>query len=89
MLRPYLRFDRKLMTDLFRAANRALTKFIQQKAGKAITPAMVVVKHTYGEGVRFHPHLYTLVKAGGWDEERVWHTLPAWNQSVLRQLFQI
>ncbi len=89
MLRPYFRFDRKLMTDFSRAANRAAVKFIQQKAGKEITPAMVVVKHTYGEGVRFHPHLHTLPAAGGWDEERVWHTLPAWNQSAIRELFQI
>jgi hypothetical protein len=89
MLRSYFRFNRKLMTDLSRAANRAVVRFIQQTAGKEITPAMVVVKHTHGEGVRFHPHLHTLPAAGGWDKERVWHTLPAWNQSALRELFQI
>ncbi|TFH48407.1 MAG: hypothetical protein E4G89_06350 [Methanothrix sp.] len=77
------------MPDLSRAAHRAVTIFIQQIAGKEITTAMVVVKHTYGEGVRFHPHLHTLTAAGGWEEERGWHPLPAWNQSVLRQLFRI
>ncbi|MDZ7860323.1 MAG: transposase [Candidatus Krumholzibacteriota bacterium] len=50
---------------------------------------MVVVKHTHGEGVRFHPHLHTLPAAGGWDEERAWRPLPSCNHSVLRELFQI
>ncbi|MFO7915364.1 MAG: transposase [Candidatus Krumholzibacteriales bacterium] len=89
MLRPYFRYDRKLMTDLSRAARTSVVKFMEQELGKEVTPAMVVVKHTYGEGVRFHPHLHTLVTAGGWDEERAWRHLPAWNQKVLRELFQI
>lgn len=89
MLRPYFRYDRKLMTDLSRAAHSAALKFMEPAIGEGIRPAMVVVKHTYGEGVRFHPHLHALVTAGGWDKERVWHPLPAWNQGALRELFQI
>jgi hypothetical protein len=77
------------MTELSRGAHRAVVRFIQHTAVKEIVPAMVVVKHTYGEGIRSHPHLHTLVTAGGWDDERVWRPLSYWNQSVLRELFQL
>jgi len=52
--------------DLSRAAHKAVAKFMELATGEGIVPAMVVVKHTCGEGVRFHPHLHTVVSAGGW-----------------------
>jgi hypothetical protein len=58
-------------------------------AGAGVRPAMVVVKHTFGEGVRFHPHLHALVTSGGWDQSRSWHPMETWDQSVLRELFEI
>ena len=57
--------------------------------GEGIRPAMVAVKHTWGEGVRFHPHLHTLVTAGGWNGARTWYPLSAWNEGTLRELFEI
>ncbi|HUV35795.1 MAG TPA: transposase, partial [Patescibacteria group bacterium] len=78
-----------LMTDLSRAAYRAVSRFIEMAAGPGVQPAMAVVKHTFGEGVRFHPHLHALVAAGGWDRIRAWHPLPAWDRSALRGLFEI
>lgn len=89
MLRAYFRYDRKLMNGLSRAAHRAVATFMELAIGEGIRPAMVVVKHTYGEGVRFHPHLHTLVTAGGWNGARTWCPLCAWNEGALRELFEI
>jgi len=83
MLRACFRYDRTLMTDLSRAAYRAVSRFIEMAAGPGVQPAMAVVEHTFGEGVRFHPHLHTLVTSGGWDPSRAWrHPLPAWGTTA-------
>ena len=89
MLRAYFRYDRTLMTDLSRAAYRAVSQFVETAVGPGIRPAMAVVKHTFGEGVRFHPHLHALVTSGGWDRRRAWQPLPAWDHGALRELFEI
>jgi hypothetical protein len=57
ILRPYFLYDRKLLTELSRAPHRAVSRFVEMTAGAGARPAMAVVKHTFGEGVRFHPHL--------------------------------
>jgi len=63
---------------------------MEMAVGAGVRPAKAVVKHTFGEGVRFHPHLHALVTSGGWDRSRVWHPqLPTWDQGVLRELFEI
>ena len=89
VLRAYFRYDRALLSDLSRAAYRAVALFVEKAAGPRSRPAMVVVKHTFGEGVRFHPHLHALATAGGWDEDRAWRQLPAWDPHAIRSLFEI
>jgi hypothetical protein len=89
ILRPYFLYDRKLLTELSMVAHRAVSRFIEMATGAGVHPAMAVVKHTFGEGVRFHPHLHALVTSGGWDRSRVWPLLPTWDQGVLRELFEI
>ena len=71
------------------AAHRAVSRFVEMTAGAGVRPAMAVVKHTYGEGERYHPHLHALVTSGGWDRSRVWHPVLTWDQGVLRELFEI
>jgi len=88
ILRAYFHYDRKLLTELSRAAHRAVSRFVEMTVGAGVRPAMAVVKHTFGEGVRF-PHLHALVTSGGWDRNRVWHPMATWDQGVLRELFEI
>ena len=87
--RVYFRYNRFLMTDLSRVAQRAAAKFMELVTGEDAVPAMAVVKHTYCEGVRFYPLLHTIVTACGWLIDRTWQLLTAWIQSLLRELFQI
>ena len=88
MLRAYFRYDRTLLSELSRAAWRAVARFVEEAAGPGVRPAMVVVKHTFGEGVRFHPHLHALSTAGGWDRSRTWRPLPAWDPHAIRGFFE-
>lgn len=89
MLRAYFRHNRTLMGDLWGAAYRAVARFVEKAAGPGARPAMVVVKHTFGEGVRFHPHLHAVATAGGWDGDQTWRPLPAWDTRAIRGLFEI
>jgi ribosomal protein S27E len=89
ILRAYFHYDRKLLTELSRAAHRAVSRFVESTCGAGVRPAIVVVTHTFGEGARFHPHLHALVTSGGWNASRVWHPVPMWDQGVLRELFEI
>ena len=74
---------------LRRTAKRAVPHFIESTCGTGVRPAMVVAKQTFGDGVRFHPHLHALVTSGGWNASRVWHPMATWDQGVLRELFEI
>lgn len=67
MLRAYIRHDRKLMADLSQAAHSAISKFMELAVSVSARSAMAVVKHTCGEGARFHPHLHVIAASGGWD----------------------
>ena len=60
MLRPYFRFDRSLLNDLSRAANRAVLAWCQGLLGEDVRPGVIIVRQTFGEDARFHPHLHAL-----------------------------
>jgi len=89
MLRAYFRYDRSLLNDLSRAANRTLLNYLGILLGTDVTPGLVVARHTFGEGVRFHPHLHAIVTGGGWDTDHNWHAVFGWDRPALRELFQI
>jgi hypothetical protein len=60
MLRAYFRFDRSLLNDLSRAAHRAVLTYCQGLLGEGVRPGVIIVRQTFGEGARFHPHLHAL-----------------------------
>ena len=89
MLRAYFRYDRSLLNDLSRAANRTILIYLRILLGDEIHPGLVVARHTFGEGARFHPHLHAIVTGGGWDTDHNWHAVFGWGRPALRELFQI
>ena len=89
MLRAYFRYDRSLLNDLSRAANLVVLNYLRILLGTDVTPGLVIARHTFGEGARFHPHLHAIVTGGGWDSDSRWHTVSGWDRPVLRELFQI
>jgi len=89
MLRPCFRFDRSLLNNLSRAANRALLTYCQGLLGEDNRPGIIIVRQTFGEGARFHPHLHALATGGGWDADGLWRPIFGWDQPVLRKLFEV
>jgi len=89
MLRPYFRFDRDLLKDLCRIANRCLVEFMRTALGlpEGIAGTIMVI-HTFGEYLDFHPHLHALVADGLFTRSGVFHVLPNVSLRPLEELFR-
>ena len=89
MLRPYFRYNRILLKDLCRIARDCLIDYqrtVLQLPGGILGAVMVI--HTFGEYLDFHPHLHALVAdgfflRGGWI-----HVLPKTRIRPLEELFR-
>ena len=66
-LRPFFRFDRKLLAILFRAAWEAWRECLTA-SGHNGKPAMVISLHTSGDLLQWHPHLHAIALSGTLDE---------------------
>ncbi len=89
MLRACFRFDRLLLNDLSRAAHRTILTYCRVLLDKDVSPGLIIARHTFGEGVRYHPHLHGIITGGGWSEDCTWQPIFGWDWPVLRKLFQI
>jgi len=67
-IRSFFKYDRKLLSILFRAAREAL-KDVFTKDGGSI--GAILTAQTAGESLNFHPHLHGLLANGIWGEEDV------------------
>lgn len=73
-LRLYFRYDRKLISLIFKAASSALKDVLggQQQLG------IILTAQTAGEALNWNPHLHGLIAAGGWDGDvfHPWSIVP-------------
>lgn len=56
---------------LFKAASQSLLSLAKDPKYLGVNTGMIAVLHTWGQNLMDHPHLHTIVPAGGWSE---------WNQ---------
>ncbi len=90
MLRPYFRYDRDLLKDLCRIANQCLVEFMRTTLGLPEGIAgIVMVIHTFGEYLDFHPHLHALVADGLFTRSGLFHVLPDVSLQPLEELFRV
>jgi hypothetical protein len=62
-------FNQQCVYDiLFKAASESLMTLAKDTKHLGVTTGMVAVLHTWGQNMMDHPHLHTMVPAGGWDE---------------------
>lgn len=59
----YFQQDRRLLSDIAALGASVIKRWIQAHYG--ITPIILVIPHTFGRRLNFHPHLHILVSAGG------------------------
>ena len=65
--------NRKAMfTLLFDAASYTLLKFAADEKYMAAQPGIIMVLHTWGQQLSFHPHVHCIVSGGGIDKDKGW-----------------
>jgi len=65
--------NRKAMfTLLFDAASYTLLKFAADEKYMAAQPGIIMVLHTWGQQLSFHPHVHCIVSGGGIDKDKRW-----------------
>jgi hypothetical protein len=62
---------------LFKAASQSLLILAKDYKHLGVKTGMVAVLHTWGQNLMDHPHLHTIVPAGGWSElNQYWKSSP-------------
>ncbi len=65
--------NRKAMfTLLFDAASYTLLKFAADEKYMAAQPGIIMVLHTWGQQLSFHPHVHCIVSGGGINKDKRW-----------------
>ena len=89
ILRKFFLYDRKLLGKLSQCAAKSLTKFFKITLGKKIgVPGVVVAIQSFGDYVRWHPHLHALVADGLFLESGCFFVMPKTNLRPLREIFR-
>jgi Zn finger protein HypA/HybF involved in hydrogenase expression len=76
IIRPYFKYDRKLLGRLCLCAWDTITEFFGACLPTGAVPGAVISIQTWGDTANFHPHLHGLVTKGGFDEREIFHPLP-------------
>jgi hypothetical protein len=63
VLWPLLHRDRQLLHDIAALGASVIRRWVQAHYG--VLPLILVIPHTFGRRLNFHPHLHILVSAGG------------------------
>jgi len=59
---------------LFKASSETLLTLSKDRKYLNSATGMVAILHSWGQNLMYHPHLHTMVPAGGWnEEEQKWH----------------
>jgi len=58
-----------LYNILFKAASETILMLAKDPKQLGVDTGLVAVLHTWGQNLMDHPHLHTIVPAGGWDEK--------------------
>lgn len=63
VLWPFFRRDRQLLSDVAALGASVIRRWVHARYG--VVPLILVIPHTFGRRLNFHPHLHILVSAGG------------------------
>jgi len=89
IVRKFFLYDRKLLGKLSQCAAKSLSQFFRISLGKKFgTPGIVVAIQTFGDYVRWHPHLHALVADGLFLESGYFFVMVKADLRPLRELFR-
>jgi len=87
VLWPIFRSNRHLLHDLPALAASVIQQYLKLK--HHVCGLVMVVPHTFGRRLNFHPHLHTLVSSGGMrDGENRWVNVGEFNKNALMQMWK-
>jgi hypothetical protein len=89
ILRPYFRYNRKLINGLSRAAHRAIQTNVQFAFDEPVTLGMIAVRQQFGEAARHHPHIHVLFAEGVWNANREFLPLLRIDASKIKECFEL
>jgi len=87
VLWPIFRSNRHLLHDLPALAASVIQQYLKLK--HSVRGLVMVVPHTFGRRLNFHPHLHTLVSAGGLREgDNCWVNVDEFDKNALMQMWK-
>jgi len=89
MLRPYFLHHRDLLGELCRAAYDTVRELMVAAVdNKDFRPGMVAVIQTFGDSLKWNPHIHALCSRGGWNAAGEWFPLPYIDARAAEHLFR-
>jgi hypothetical protein len=86
-LRPYFKFNRKLLGELYTAAKLAWCDLIEDAFPSDWKTGSVMALHTAGDLLNFHPHIHSLGLHGALDTDGKFHLLDSVDTEYLTRQF--
>jgi len=86
-LRPYFKFNRKLLGKLYSAAKNAWSDLIEDTFPADWKTGAVMALHTSGDLLNFHPHIHSLGLHGALDPDGKFHLLKSVDNKFLTRQF--
>jgi len=65
-----------------------IKKVMKKSLGYNLTPALVAVIHTFGDDLKFYPHVHSLVAEGGFTDTNQWKYFTFFPHEILRKTWQ-
>lgn len=86
-LRPYFKFNRKLLSKLYTAAKLAWNDLVEDAFPSDWNTGSVMALHTAGDLLNFHPHIHSLGLHGALDPDGNFHLLNSVDTEYLSRQF--
>lgn len=71
-LRVYFYKDRELLKEMHKAVYNCVKYYYTKKCIGNYIPGIITVLHTFGDDLKFNPHIHTIITEGGIDKNEKW-----------------
>lgn len=73
-LRIFFYSNRELLKEMQNLTFECIKYYYQERLGKGIVPGVIAVLHTFGDDLKWNPHIHTIVTQGAIDKKDKWVT---------------
>ncbi len=87
-LRPILKDRWDLIKVMSDSVCGTIKRVMLKSINHSLTPAIVTVIHPFGNDIKFHPHIHSLVAEGGLNDKNGWRDITYFHHELLRKIWQ-